>query len=319
MPKSRSTLDRDVEALHAMAATGADDAPPAPDSTRPRTRRPSPERSASERTASAPRRRVLVALIVAFFLVVFLAALALAYQVDTFLATDARFLLGTLQQDGELNPGSPLELAGVEHTPIADILGVFERDSGRSLYLLPLARRREELRAIDWVRDASVSRIWPNRLRVVIVERTPVAIVAVSGAKPGDGLTMKLVDAEGQLMRRPALASFNLPVVFGLHPDQPIEYRAARIELLTRLQQEVEPLAARFSELYVADPLNVRATLVMDGRNLTLMLGNEKYLSRVQNFLNNYEAVIKEDPLANLFDMRMEDKIIAKREGLSGV
>lgn len=275
-------------------------------------------RSARGASASSPRRTVLMGLIVAFFLIIVVAAIALAYQVDTFLATDARFTLVAMQQDGEMVAGGPLEVVGVTYTNREEILRVFDQDVGRSLYLLPLSERRNDLLGIDWVEDASITRVWPNRLRVAIRERTPVAVAVFSGNRPGDPLKHMLVDRSGEMMLPPKQATFDLPVIFGLHPGQPEEFRISRMELFERLQQEVTPLNARFSELFLNDPRNVRATLVMDGRNLTLMLGNEKYLTRVQNFLNNYEAVIKEDPRANLFDMRLEDRIVARREGLSG-
>ena len=38
---------------------------------------------------------------------------------------------------------------------------------------MPLAERRRRLLAIDWVEDASVSRLWPNRVLVRITERKP--------------------------------------------------------------------------------------------------------------------------------------------------
>lgn len=276
-------------------------------------------KSAGTSDSSTPRKRLLIALIVAFFLVVFLAALALAYQVDTFLATDARFTLRTVTHDGELRADGPIQLIGLTHTRPSDVLHLFERDIGRSLYLLPLRQRRQELLAIDWVEDATLTRLWPDQLRISVRERTPVAVAALPGSGPGDRFQMMLVDRDGGLMRKPDHATFNLPIVFGLRQDQTVEFRTGRIELLTRLQDEVESLNARFSELDVRDPRNLQATLVLEGRTLTLMLGNEKYLTRVQNFLEHYETVLKTNPRANLFDMRLEDQIIATREGLSGV
>ena len=49
----------------------------------------------------------------------------------------------------------------------------------------PLEERRRRLLAIDWVEDASVSRIWPNRLVVRIHERKPVAFVNLPVAEGG--------------------------------------------------------------------------------------------------------------------------------------
>jgi cell division protein FtsQ len=267
---------------------------------------------------SAPRRRLLSWLVFAFFLVVFVAAVALAIQFETFLATDTRFRLAAIEQNGALLADGPVEVVGLHHLEHGEIIRHFEKDTDRSLYLLPLARRREDLLAIDWVADARVTRLWPNRVRVYVREREPVALVALPASRRGDALDIKLIDANGHVMRKPAEANFDLPLVFGLTDEQPIELRASRVELLQRLQGEVESLQARFSELDVSNPANLQATMVFNGRNVTLLLGNEKYLSRVQNFIENYDAVMKANPRANLFDMRMEDKILATRKGLSG-
>ena len=36
-----------------------------------------------------------------------------------------------------------------------------------------LAERRRHLLAVDWVSTASVTRVWPNRIVVIVTERTP--------------------------------------------------------------------------------------------------------------------------------------------------
>jgi cell division protein FtsQ len=283
-------------------------------------RPPKRSRKAPVAEEKSPRRRLLLWLIVAFFLVVFVAAIALFYQVDTFLATDDRFTLASvgLTSEGTIDPGAPLQVTGVEYTPMKDVLEVFRQDAGRSLYLLPLAQRRRELQAIDWVEDASVTRLWPNQLRVTIRERSPVVMAALAGQRAGEGYRMMLADRAGHLMRLPPRAKFDLPIVFGLSLGQDIEFRSNRIDLLERMQEEVQPLNARFSELDISDPKNLRATLVLEGRTVVLLLGNESYLNRVKTFLVNYETLVRAKPEANLFDMRLDDRIVATREGLSG-
>ena len=56
------------------------------------------------------------------------------------------------------------ELHGVKYASRQQILRLFEPDYGRSLYLFPLAARRKSLLGVHWVHEASVSRIWPNRV-----------------------------------------------------------------------------------------------------------------------------------------------------------
>ncbi len=264
------------------------------------------------------RRRLLFAMVFLFFLIIFIAAVALAYQVNTFLASDPRFTLGQFSKDGLVLAGGPIELAGAEHVPQRELLAAFEPDVGRSLYLLPLAARREQLLGIDWVEDASISRLWPDRLRVVVKERKPVALAAMSSGRRGDAYQMMLVDSHGVLIRRPRQAQFDLPVVFGLSPNQPIEYREARVKLVAEVQEALARDGIRFSEVDVADNANLRISFAYEGKNISLILGRERYLERVRIFLERAPEFLKANPLVNLFDMREENEILGSREGLNG-
>ena len=49
-------------------------------------------------------------------------------------------------------------------TPRAQGAPRLRRGFRRSVFSVPLAERRRRLLAIDWVEDASVSRVWPDRL-----------------------------------------------------------------------------------------------------------------------------------------------------------
>ena len=60
--------------------------------------------------------------------------------------------------------------------------------------------RRAELERLPWVEHATVMRLLPDRLRVSIVERTPVAFVR-------QGSHIGLVDASGVLMDMPTDAN----------------------------------------------------------------------------------------------------------------
>ncbi len=264
------------------------------------------------------RKRVLLAVVFLFFLMVIMAAVALIVQMDTFLATDHRFTLRPFSKNGLVIADGPIELVGVEHVPAQELYAIFEPDVGRSLYLLPLEARREQLLAIDWVEQASISRLWPDRLQVVVRERVPVAVAAIATGRHGDAYQMMLLDRNGVLMRRPRQAAFDLPVVFGLNFDQSVDYRQARAELVSTVQSELKPLHIGFSEIDISDPAYLRISFSIEGKNMRLILGRAKYLERVQIFLDRLPELMKANPQANLFDMRLEDRIVSSREGLNG-
>ncbi len=61
--------------------------------------------------------------------------------------------------------------------PREAIVEKFSADMGRSVVRVPLAERREALESLPWVEQAHVQRVLPNRIRVEITERTPVAFL----------------------------------------------------------------------------------------------------------------------------------------------
>src|SRR5690242_8848678 len=88
--------------------------------------------------------------------------------VRRFVIRDARF---NLASPDERRAG--LSMQGVMYTSRSRVLATFTPDFGRSVFLVPLAERRRRLLAVDWVEDAAIARIWPDRLAVRIKERKP--------------------------------------------------------------------------------------------------------------------------------------------------
>src|ERR1017187_8211255 len=74
-------------------------------------------------------------------------------KVRQFALTDPQFTLSRDHKDA-------LTIQGMNFTSRSKVLRVFASDFGHSVFSVPLAERRRRLLAIDWVEDASVSRIW---------------------------------------------------------------------------------------------------------------------------------------------------------------
>ena len=251
------------------------------------------------------RRWGLVALVV----VGALGVAVIGYQVDQFLASDSHFVL----------PGGPedhpnLTVDGLASAPEARVIEAFSRDFGRSVYLMPLAERRRSLLAIDWVRDAAVSRRWPNRVSVRILERKPVAFAMLPHAAEGGATFYEpaLVDAEGVLLTPPPRARFALPALYGLTRELNAADRRERVRQALGLMEEVKAYAGQISEIAAADPHNLTVTFTLEGRALRLMLGSEKYRERLQGFLGRYTDISRRLPYARIFDLRLYPYITAQ-------
>jgi cell division protein FtsQ len=261
---------------------------------------------ANAKKTRAPR----VATVARYGLLVIAISLTLAggiyasQQFQQFLIRDTRFFLPGPADYGLESPN--LELIGVKYASRAQVMRVFDQDYGRSLYLFPLAERRKALRNVRWVHDATVVRIWPNRLSVQITERKPAAFVKL----PGDNIARwGLIDDEGVILEPPAKAAFRLPVLAGIRASETLEKRGTRVRRMQRLTKELGKLADNVSEVDVSDLDNLKVTEQVGGTAVSLMLGDRNFSSRLRNFLDHYPDIHAKMPQASTFDLRLDDRI----------
>ena len=225
-------------------------------------------------------------------------------QAEQFLLRDPRFTV-TPPDYGLESPS--LHVDGIRYASRAQVLRAFAPDFGRSLYEVPLGERREQLRRLDWVRDASIARIWPNRLLVRIEEREPIAFLQLPNQGPLSEFA--LIDRDGVILAPPKHGSFKLPVVVGIRPDSPAAKRRDSVRRLLRLMSDIGPLGDRVSEVDVTDPDNLKVTSRVDNRAMALMLGDHNFAQRLQNFVNHYAQIQQRLPGATTLDLRLEDRI----------
>jgi cell division protein FtsQ len=199
-----------------------------------------------------------------------------------------------------------LTISGLKYAAKSKVQRVFANDYGRSVFAIPLEERRRRLLAIDWVADASVLRIWPDRISVHIREREPVAFVLFRGGLP------LLIDREGALLDPPAQAQFTFPVLSGVGPEDTVEQRRERVHLMLRVQDELGYVAKDISEINTADLDSIRIVAQVDQHAVELLLGDANFASRVRNFLSNYPEIRKRSPEVKTFDLRLDDRITAK-------
>jgi cell division protein FtsQ len=220
------------------------------------------------------------------------------FRVRQYALTDPQFTLSRDRQDA-------LTIQGLEYTPPTKVQRVFTADFDHSIFSVPLAERRRRLLAIDWVEDASVSRIWPDRLLVRIRERKPVAFVLFRSG-------VLLIDAHGVLLEPPAQARFAFPVLSGVREGETEDQRRERVRALLRLQEDMGYMAKDVSEVNTADPGNIRIVAQVENRAVELMMGDGNFARRYQNFLAHYPEIGKRSPHVKTFDLRLDGQITAK-------
>jgi cell division protein FtsQ len=204
-----------------------------------------------------------------------------------------------------------LEIRGAVYASRIRIAQVFAQDFGRSIFRIPLAERRRHLLAIDWVRTASITRIWPNEIVVSIVERKPVAFARLPIAGTARS-RLALVDDDGVLLSIPPRARFHLPMLSGVSEQQTDVERRMRVKAMERLLADLGPDGRRVSEINVSSVENLRLITALDGRAVELWMGDQSWRSRFRNFINHYEEIRSHSDQARIFDLRMDDRILAR-------
>jgi cell division protein FtsQ len=239
---------------------------------------------------------------------IFVSSAVAARQAQRYVLTDQQFILSSEDRGA-------LTLRGVTYAARGKLLRVFAGDYGRSIFAVPLDERRRRLLAVDWVEDATVSRIWPNRLLVRIIERQPVAFVSLPlhGAS-SSAARFLLVDAEGVLLDPPARAQFAFPVLTGLTDDQSDAERRVRVAAMRSLMEDLGPAGQNISEINAAAPDDLTVVAQVEGRPLELKLGDGNYARRLQNFLLHYPEIRKHAVNVTTFDLRLDDRITAKEQ-----
>jgi cell division protein FtsQ len=236
-------------------------------------------------------------------------ALWAAARVEQFVVEDKRF---RLEEPEPGVPSSSFRIEGVTNASELRIMDVFARDFGRSVYLCPIEERRRRLLAVNWVKDATVSRIWPNQIVVRITERSPVAFVQIPG--PKGGMLHSAVDEDGVLLEPKNAAKLALPVISGVPADSEPR-RRDRVRRFLRLQAELGAYMDQVSEIDVSDPDNLKIVQEFDGCALMLMVGNQNYLERYRNFINRHADIRSRLPGTTVFDLRLKDRITAVASG----
>jgi cell division protein FtsQ len=259
------------------------------------------------RTLSTPR---WIAWTVAAALVL-VASLYAFHRVEQFLIRDARFTFN-LPGSSEENGSESLEISGSAHASAPAIQAVFAEDFGRSVYLIPMSERRASLRTVDWIKDASVARFWPNRIVVGVSERKPVAFVALgSPSETASGLDSRkaaLIDEEGVILPA-ARDRFMLPLLLGVNVSDALPERRERVQRMLSLMKDLGNASRPVSEVDVSDPDNLKISEPFDGRSVTLLLGDRNFALRHQNFVNYYAEIRKKLPGSSVLDLRLEDRI----------
>jgi len=220
-----------------------------------------------------------------------------------------------------------IQIAGNSRLSRAQLLSVFGEDVERNIFNIPLAQRRAELERLPWVEHATVMRLLPNRVRVAIVERTPVAFVR-------QGPEIGLVDAHGVLLNLPGpdMPGAGLEDAGGQQNAATAQYsfpvRAARMKIymdfVAALDATGEKISHRLSEVDVSNPEDVKAILpdpapggtdaASSGADVLVHFGDGRFLERYRQYEQHLAEWRAQYPRLASVDLRYERQVVLEMQ-----
>ena len=170
-------------------------------------------------------------------------------------AATAVYRYGKYSWRFRVDSSDAIEIVGTRNATRAQVLQVMGADIGRNVFFIPLDERKRQLEKIPWVESASVMRLLPNRMRIALRERTPIAF-----AKVGDRI--ELIDANGVTMAMPLGGNYSFPVIVGNAESDPLSTRTARMKTYVELVRQLDSTGANYSreldEVDLSDPEDVK-------------------------------------------------------------
>ncbi len=202
-----------------------------------------------------------------------------------------------------------IEVSGADHVAHAQIMEVMGGDIGRNIFFVPLAQRKQQLEQIPWVESASVMRFVPNRLRIEIHERTPVAFARI-------GSHISLIDAGGTLMELApgGKRKYSFAVIAGMNAGEPLSTRAARMKNYNELVRELDSSGAHYSrelsEVDLTDSEDVKVLAADSNGEVLVHLGSGNYLQRYKIYLTHVQQWRQQFEKLESVDLRFDGQII---------
>jgi cell division protein FtsQ len=214
-----------------------------------------------------------------------------------------------------------IDVSGNHIVAREEVQKLFVRDRDRSVLRVPLETRRVQIQDIPWVEEASVARILPNRLRVEITERTPVAFF-----RNGNELT--LIDAHGVILDRPEGEDFHFPIVTGMSEGLAREERGKRMQVYAEFMKDIDLVKSssseRVSEIDLGNPRDLSAVLTGLGADagtpaVTVHFGQGDFTGKYRTLVDNFTQWQASAGPVHSIDLRYSRQVVVNPDTSTSV
>lgn len=173
------------------------------------------------------------------------------------------------------------------YVDVAKLETLIRRSQPGSFFSLDVNEVFKLLESQPWVYRASVRKQWPNRLNIYVVEQTPVA------------------RWNGDLILNPYGETFNpqgttlaLPSLYG-----PGGSEKTALEGYNTMQALLSTMDMQIAELSLSERF---AWQVQLNSGVTLNLGRQAFIDRVQRFIDIYPLLMQQEKAVNYVDLRYD-------------
>jgi cell division protein FtsQ len=236
--------------------------------------------------------------------VILLAVIVVIGGIATFL-----YSYGSHSWRFQIESSDDIEVTGGENVTRRQIMEVMGGDIGRNIFFVPIDERKHQLEEIPWVESANVMRLLPNKLRVTIQERTPVAFVQL-------GPKIALIDLHGVVMDLPSKSAkqYSFPVIVGVGESEPLSTRTPRMKIYTELTKELDSNSShasqQLSEVDLGDPDDVKITVSDDKGQVLVHLGAANFGERFKIYRDHVDEWRQQFQHLESVDLRYDRQVI---------
>ena len=185
-----------------------------------------------------------------------------------------------------------MTVSGAQRVSQQSIIAAAALPRGSNIWLIDTREAAQRIEAMPWVASAGISRAWPNRLTITVVERSPVVRLASLAAQPPN--TYALVGADGHVLEvgQTSGADSLLPVLY-VEPFPAVEIQpgaslaASAVGDALSVQRSLNALGIQMTEMRVAP---ITGISVVTTARLHVMFGAPDDLERKVAL---YDAIAK--------------------------
>jgi cell division protein FtsQ len=161
-----------------------------------------------------------------------------------------------------------------EHVTRHNFEDVLEKYLSYGFFALPIRKLYAELKAFEWAKEVRVQRIWPDKLKIVLIEKKPVAIWHHA-----------YMTEQGEIFGHGQVEHENLyPILKG-----PINQQVDVLQMYENLSKILSIYRLKASKLYLRENQAWELTLE---NGVTIRLGKQDLQKRLEHFCRAYPALV---------------------------